>query len=187
MIKKILLVTFAIFFLSSCFWWDISEFWDAWLVLYKSEEFSINTPASWDTITDNKNILPKPSTWTISLAVSSDRELNGFLNNLVILSEELKENISSTEYSNLNNIWSKNDYYQYKLLSESDIEFEWSEIISKLYIFEARYSQKTPKVNFLQTAIVCPNNKWHLLTIGLSQTLTEFTRYIDIFESFECN
>lgn len=186
MIKKIVSITFILLVLSSCFWWDDSDSWDTGLVLYETEQFSLNIPVIWNVITDSTNILPKPSTWSISLAVSSDRELNGFSNNLIILSEDIKEDINSIEYSNINNVWTRNDYYQYKLLSENDIVFETSNISSKLYIFEARYSQKTPKVNFLQTAIVCPNNKWYVITIGLSQTLTDFARYENILKSFEC-
>lgn len=185
MFKKILLVFLLVFALVSC--WDDSS-WEAssWstLDLHETEDFSVFIPSNWEVISDKSNIIPKPSTWDIALAVTKNT-VSGFSNNLLILSEELSSDISSWDYSLSNNVWSKKEYYQYNLLQEKNIVF-WENNVSKLYIFEARYGENTPMSNFLQTAVVCPDNTWYVLTIGLTSQETSFLKYENILKSFEC-
>lgn len=185
MLKKILLTLFVIFLLSSCFWISSDTEQDLWLDLYEVENFSIFIPSTWEIISDEEKILPKPTVWTIDLSVASSTSVWWFYNNLLVLWEDLNTDLLSSEYSSLNNVWSKWEYFSYKLLEEKDIDFD-DNSSSKLYIFEAKYNENTPKVSFIQTAVVCPENKWYLITLWLNTEILNFTRYENIIKTFSC-
>jgi hypothetical protein len=57
---------------------------------------------------------------------------------------------------------------------------------SVLYIFEAKYNQDTPSLKFLQTAYVCGQNKAFLLTIAVSKSVRDLSRYEQLLSSFNC-
>lgn len=177
------ILVFLSIFLSSCFWWKSVD--NSWaLKEFDSWEYSISLPSVWSIIWDKSEILPRPAIWKISLAITSTKFIDWFSNNLIILSDEISSKIDSSEYSYLNYLWSKWKYYDYKLLNESEFSFfDWNK--SKLYIFEARYNTSTPRLNFLQTWIVC-KNKSYLLTIALNHSITDFSKYKEIIKSFSC-
>ena len=54
-----------------------------------------------------------------------------------------------------------------------------------VYKFEARYSNKTPKVKVLQTAYIC-KKKAYIITISLSNTIIEIDKYEGILKTFKC-
>jgi hypothetical protein len=65
---------------------------------------SIEVPTNWQVVKDTENILPKVKNGKIELAVTSKESVNGFSNNLLILSDDLSKYTTSKEFSMLNNI-----------------------------------------------------------------------------------
>ena len=188
MLKKIFILFFLLIFISSC--WTIEEIkeeidLDLWLDLYETEDFSLFTPNSWNLITDESKILPKPTVWEVDLAIISKTNEGWFYNNLIIIGQDLKSDLSSEEYSALNNIGSKKDYYSYNLVEEKNISFPEG-LVSRLYTFEARYNKNTPKVFFMQVWVVCPWSKWFLLTMWLNNRVDDFWKYEQILKKFTC-
>jgi hypothetical protein len=55
-----------------------------------------------------------------------------------------------------------------------------------LYIFEAKYSEQTPVVQYLQTAYICKNNKAFFITLALPLDIKDTTKYQEMIASFEC-
>jgi hypothetical protein len=55
-----------------------------------------------------------------------------------------------------------------------------------LYVFKARYNEKSPKAVFIQAWEVCWDT-WYLLTIWLNQTVNQTEKYEKIIETFTCN
>jgi len=47
---------------------------------------------------------------------------------------------------------------------------------TKIYEFEAKYSENTPILKFLQTGIIC-DNKSFLITIAIEKSNTNIERY----------
>ena len=189
--KKIFLLIFVLFFLTGCFnFKSISSSKDSlksksWLELYSTGSFKIAIPAAWDKLNSNNNIIPKPIYWKIVLVALSKNQNLGFYNNLVILSQDLNnKKITSSEYSILNNNLSKSSYLEYKLLKEKDIVFPNGKK-SKLFVFKARYNDKSPKAVFIQSAQVC-DDTWYLLTIWLNQMVENTEKYEKIIETFDC-
>ena len=194
MIKKIIILIFITFILASC-WWDISNEENtisnventkkAWLRNFPWEDFSIKIPAAWNNITSNKEKLPTPNNWKIELAVTSSETKNWFANNLIILSQELNKNTSSKDYSITNNTGSENEYLNYFKKSGKEFTFDdWEK--SMIYIFQAKYSEDTPILTFLQTAYVCKSNKAFFLTIALPLDIKDTLKYEKMLATFKC-
>jgi hypothetical protein len=55
-----------------------------------------------------------------------------------------------------------------------------------LYVFRARYNEKSPKATFIQAWEVCWGT-WYLLTIWLNQNVWDTSKYEKIIETFTCN
>jgi len=182
-----ILLFLLIFLLSSCTWTTtttLDKEENNSLKQYSNQEYSINLPATWNIIKDTSTILPKPAYWNISLAVTSLQTSDSFLNNFLILSKNEENLLDSKEYSNLNFVWTKDWYYEFNLIAQEEINLT-SKKNSILYSFEARYNEKTPKLKFLQTAFICKKT-WYILTIALSNSTQDLTKYKDIFKSFSC-
>ncbi len=190
--KKIFIIIFTIFFLTGCFgfWWNSSneniDTNKSWLELYSTWAFKIAIPAAWKKYSSAENIIPKPIYWKVVLVSVSKTSNLWFYNNLVILSQDLKDKkINSYDYSILNNNLSKDSYLEYKELKQKDIVFpNWQE--SKLFVFQARYNDKSPKAVFIQAWEVC-NNTGYLLTIWLNQMVDNTEKYEKIIETFDCS
>lgn len=177
--KKIFVIFFLIFWLLSC-----GES-DDWLINFSWENFSLRIPNNWEIIDNKDNSIPLPSTWKVEFAIRTKTESNWFLNNLIILSEEQKNKISAEEYVSSSNLVSEKDFFEYKKIEEKEISFkDWNS--SKLIIFEARYNNQTPKVNFLQTANICSDGKAYHLTLALEKTISDFSRYEYMLSNFNC-
>lgn len=148
-------------------------------------DFSMNIPAAWNIVTDDKNTVPSPKTGTVELAITSSETTSGFANNLIVLSQELENYTSSKEYSIVNNVWAENEYLNYIKLSGEEFSFDdWEK--SMMYIFEAKYSAETPVLKFLQTAYVCNTNKAFFLTLALPTSLKDTAKYEKLLWSFTC-
>jgi hypothetical protein len=110
----------------------------------------------------------------------------GFANNMLILKTKVAKDISSKNFSTLNNVGSSRDYKNYLKLAEADITFNDS-VISSLYTFEAKYNETTPNLKFLQTAVVCKNLDAYLITLALNVDVKDTSKYEDMLKTFKCN
>lgn len=181
--KKIFAFLILIFALSSCFWSENSD----WLTTYsENPAFSIKLPTAWENITSEKdNIIPTPRSGQIELISRAKAETNHFLNNVLILSEDVKQGSSLTDYINSMNFNAKNDYFEYSEIKSKDFVFS-DGTISKINIFSARYNDSTPRLNFLQTVNICPNSKAYFITLAIDNTITDTSRYENMLSSFNC-
>lgn len=187
MIKKVifLIVLLAI---SSCS--DSTEVVDEnALTPYNWSDFTLNIPASWEVkdLKDTWSInLPNPREGELEMVVSATEEKSGFINNLIILSKELEEEIISYDFMSINNPKNYKWYEYYYEDTVKDIEFsDWEK--SKLYIFIAKYNKDNDKLKFMQTARVCGGKKSFFLTMGLSLNINDTAKYEEIFRSFKCD
>lgn len=178
--KKIIFLLLCFFILTSC--WDSTNSDDTSTTQYTNENFKLNILKSW-TIVDNKNI-PEIQNGKVELAVSSSNVVAWFAENLVILSEDLKEKTESKRYSIVNYALSTSTYLEFTKLNEKSITFPDKDE-SNLYIFEAKYNTATPKRRFLQTAKVC-DKKVYLITIWVWVDTINTAKYEDLITSFEC-
>lgn len=149
---------------------------------FDGEGFSIQTPKSW--IAVDKADLPATKNGTIALALTSTDITSGFSNNMSIIKERLTEKMASKKYSVVNYALTTGEYKDFTKLEEKTITFSDKDE-SNLYIFEAKYSEKTSKQKFLQTAKVC-NDTVYLITIGLGLTSGATTKYEDLIKTFTC-
>lgn len=152
--KNIFVLLLVSFFLTSCSSTSSSsEVQATGLTDQSTSYFSMKTPEKWTVLSGST--LPTPKQGTISLAVTSDELKYGFASNILVLTQTLEKEVSSKDFSILNNVGSTREYTEYNKLESKSIEFTDKEN-SDLYIFEARYNTSTPKLKFLQTARVCP-------------------------------
>lgn len=178
--KKISIL-FLSLFLFSC----ASEVTDTTLQNYNGEFFSVQIPNNWVILNGDEKVLPSPNVWSIALSIASPEAVNGFSNNLLILEEDLNYDITASDFSKMNNDSSQKSYAEYLLREEKEIEFADGEK-SKIFIFDAKYDSKTPKLTFLQTARICNEKKSFFLTLALPMDIKETARYEEMISTFEC-
>jgi hypothetical protein len=149
-------------------------------VQYEDKLVSMRVPKTWSGKTDN---LPTPRVGSIVAAFVSPDVKQWFANNFLILSDTLMNIMTSRRYSELNNLQTKKNYYEYGSLKEEDITFLDNEL-SRVYVFEARYNETTPKLKFIQTARVC-GTQVYLLHFTLSPE-KKSENYISLLKTFTC-
>lgn len=184
MFKKISILILSLFIMTSCG----SDEWvieTSWLEVYQGEWYSVSIPSNWEVMNDKNNILPEPSEGKIELSAQAPEPKWGFINNILILSDDLKTFTDSSEYSMANNVWAKREYTDYLQLENKDFNFI-DGTSSKLYVFEAKYNLETPKLKFLQTAYVCNPNKGYFLTIAISPSIKTIDKYETLLSTFSC-
>lgn len=99
------------------------------------------------------------------------------------MQDTLTSIITSAKYSELNQLQTTKNYLEYTKLQDEDFTFSDAEK-SKLYVFEARYNQTTPRMKFIQTARVCGTHVYLLhVSIALDKTPDN---YIELFRTFTC-
>jgi hypothetical protein len=179
MLKKILTLS-LLFMLFSC-----GSDSSSWLVNKRLADFSIWVPANWEIIDNSDGALPNPSSWKIELSAVSKEAKYGFKNNLIILSDKLNSFTTSSDFIIANSVWFKDSYLDYTLFDSKEITFS-NEEKSLLYVFEARYNSSTPKLKFLQTAIVCNRTKAFLLTVSISPKNRDVSKYESLLSTFKC-
>ncbi len=177
--KKIFLILISVFLIFSC-----SDSRKDGLTSYDGKNFSINVPAKWEISKEKNKILPQPNIWVLELAISSKVELDKFSNSMTIISENLKEEIDSSNYSISNNISQKGDYSFYKEISKKNINL-WKEKTTTVFAFDVKYNEQTPKSRIIQTWVVCWK-KWYTLTIAIPTTTKDILKYEYIFSTFRC-
>jgi len=166
--------------------WDNSVINSNWLIEMTTKNIKIDIPSTWKIIKDKDKLLPKIKSWEIELAVMSEKMVNWFSNNLLILWDILNEDTTSKEFSMLNNIWAQTDYLDYTNIWSKEIKFlDWDTSI--LYTFEAKYNLDTPKLKFLQTAHVCDKNKAYFMTLAIPTTIMDTSKYEYLLSTFNCN
>lgn len=149
--------------------------------LYEDSSVSILVPKNWSWAT--LSALPPPRLWSVVTAYISPDIKWGFSNNLVILKDSLDRIMTSSKYSELNNIQTTKKYLEYKKVKDVDFTFSDSET-SKLYVFEARYNETTSKMQFIQTARVCGSTVYLLhFTLSLDKNPDIYSK---LLESFRC-
>lgn len=183
MFKNIFILIFISLFIVSC--WSSETDTTTWLIETQTDNISISIPSNWTIIEAIDDILPKAKSWKIELAVMSENAVNGFSNNLLILSDDLNKFTTSKEFSMLNNIWAQTDYLDYTKIESRDITF-LDEEVSTLYVFEARYNLDTPKLKFLQTAHICNSNKAYFFTLAIPTTVSDISKYEYLLTTFKC-
>lgn len=196
--KIFFIVLISLLLLTSCLssWSDTSETstttndqekttTSGWVKYFPGKDFSMNIPAAWNIVTNDKQTIPNPKNGTVELAITSPETKSGFANSLIVLSQNLENYTTSKEYSIINNVWAESEYLNYVKLSGKEFSFDdWETTI--MYIFEAKYSTATPVLKFLQTAYVCKWNKAFFLTIALPTTIKNTSKYEKLLASFAC-
>jgi len=191
MLKKLFILIFISLLFTSC-WSDIEDtelsensIKKTGLRNYPWKDFLIKIPVAWNVITDEKEVIPSPSSWKLELAITSSETQNWFANNLVILSQELDSFTTSVNYSITNNVWAENDYLNYNKNFWKEFYFDdWEK--SMIYNFEAKYSAETPIINFLQTAHICENKKAFFITIAIPINEKNTIKYEKMIATFKC-
>lgn len=184
MFKKVFILIFISFFIVSC-GDETTTTTTSGLVKTETASLSIEIPTNWAVIDDIETILPKAKDGKIELAVTSENIVNGFANNLLILSDDLNTFVTSKDFSMLNNIWAETDYLDYKKIESKEFKF-LDEELSVLYIFEAKYNLDTPKLKFLQTAHICNQNKAFFLTLAIPTNIKDTSKYEYLLSTFAC-
>ena len=154
------------------------------LKVAESKEFSISIPEKWNVIDDYSN-LPSPQRWQLSFAANASDLKYGFVNNILVLSQDLGKIVSSKDFSILNNVGSSKEYLSYTRLDTLDLTFDDGDITSA-YIFEAKYNTHTPVLKFVQFGKVCGITRGHLVTIAVSQDTKNIDPYVEFAKTFSC-
>jgi hypothetical protein len=102
--------------------------------------FSISVPTTW--VVAKPADLPLPKHGTIALAYTAPEVTKGFLNNMVVLSENVDTIITSVKYSEVNHIQTAKNYLEYTKLGDASISFADGDT-SRVYTFEGRYNETT--------------------------------------------
>lgn len=122
----------------------------------------------------------------LELALRSQVNKGGFMNNLVILSDTLQTDATASEYVTQSMNWAAREYEGLTIESEEQITFD-DGASSRLEIFHAKYNEVTQERLFFQTARVC-GKKVYLMTLGLdNDTLADkYPQYKTMLASFTC-
>ena len=102
----------------------------------------------------------------------------------MILKEDFNSNVSSLAYSTSNYLWAKKNYYYIKELEDKNVLIDNKK--TKLYIFEARYSEETPIAKYIQTGIICDNKEAYIITLALEKNNKNIERYEKLIWTFKC-
>lgn len=185
--KKIFLLLVLVVFLSSCGSSDEgNDEKVTGLIQFVWNSFEMSLPSNWNILSGTGNtILPKPKNGDIVLAASSNELKYGFSNNILVLSQDIQKPVTSWDFSILNNVWSTKEYLEYIKLESKSIEFADKDS-SNLYIFEAKYNEKTPKLKFLQVGKICNYSHAYLLTVALSTDIKDTSKYEEVIKTFQC-
>ncbi len=100
-----------------------------------------------------------------------------------MLSHTIDNPVTSKKYSELNQLQTSKNYLEYTKLEDKDITFTDDEM-SRVYVFEARYNENSPRMKFIQTARVCGTDVY-LLHFSLSLD-KDAALYLPLLQSFVC-
>jgi len=185
MFKKIIILLFFSLSLTSC--GDstdkVVESGETVQSIFENIEFSISIPSTWEVIKNTSEILPQPSNWDIVFDAVSTTISDDFYRNILVLKQESTDTLSSLDFIIWNYIGSKKEYFYIKDLAEKNVLI--NDVKTKIYSFEAKYSEDTPILKFLQTWIIC-DKTWFLITIALEKSNLNMERYEWLLGTFKC-
>jgi hypothetical protein len=115
----------------------------------------MDIPSNWST--DSDKSIPEPKNGEIVLKAVSSEIRYGFSNNIIIMRDQLETPMTSKKYSEMNQIQTMKNYYEYSKISDEAILFA-DDDESRITVFEAKYNATTPKIKFIQTVKVCGTN-----------------------------
>ena len=150
-------------------------------VLYENTVFQMQVPKTWTEA--KKQDIPAPRHGNILLAFVSPEVKYGFSNNLIVMQDSLSSIITSKRYAELNAIQTSKNYLEYTKLQDQEFIFSDKEV-SRLYVFEARYNQTSPRMKFVQTARVC-GSEVYLLHFSLALDKSPDI-YTELLKTFVC-
>lgn len=141
-------------------------------------------PASWEEVDASK--ITTPVSGKIEFALRSLVNKRGFMNNLIILSDSLQADATSSEYVAQSMLWASREYLSLTVDSDESVTFSDGEK-SRMVIFRAKYNEITEEHLFMQTARICGTTVY-LMTLGLENDTPadNYDRYRPIFSSFTC-
>jgi len=108
------------------------------------------------------------------------------MNNLVVLSDTLATQVTSSEYVSQSMLWASKEYISLTIESDEKVVFP-DDTLSRLVIFRAKYNEVTEEHLFMQTARICGTTVY-LMTLALENDTPpeSYDRYRPIFRSFTC-
>jgi hypothetical protein len=154
------------------------------LIKHTATWYSLRVPASWEEVDVKKIVAPVEG--KIEFMLRSLVNKRGFMNNLIILSDSVMNDVTSSEYISQSMLWASREYLSLTMDRDEQIAFLDGQT-SRLVIYRAKYNETTEEHLFMQTARVCGKTVY-LLTLGLeNDTPAEsYDRYRPIFTSFTC-
>lgn len=150
-------------------------------IAYSDDAISLLLPKSWTGVARSE--LPNPRSGAIVLAYRSPEVKYGFANNIVIMKDALTSPLTSSKYSEVNHLQTTQNYLEYTKLRDESFTFSDSEP-SRLYVFEARYNETTPRMKFVQTARVCGMTVY-LLHVSITLDKNP-DNYAELLRTFTC-
>lgn len=141
-------------------------------------------PASWEVV--DPTTITTPINGQVELALRSLVNKRGFMNNLIILSDDLQAEVAASEYVAQSMLWAAREYMTLTLENSEQITFD-DAASSRLEIFHAKYNEVTEERLFFQTARVC-GKKVYLMTLGLENDTAadKYPQYTAMLASFTC-
>ena len=150
-------------------------------ILYDAEKVSMLLPKTWTGVKSTD--MPSPRVGSLLAAYKSPDAKYGFSNNIIIMHDTIQNLMTSAKYSELNNLQTTRNYLEYTKLRDEVFTFADAET-SRLYVFEARYNETTPRMRFVQVARVCGSDVY-LLHVSLTLDKTA-DNYIELLKTFRC-
>ena len=150
-------------------------------VLVDSRTFSVRVPKTWTAASSSS--LPTPKKGIIEVAYISSEVKYGFSNNFIVMSNTLDTPMTSKKYSELNQLQTTRNYLEYSKLTDEDMTFTDGET-TRIYTFEARYNETSPRMRFIQTARVC-SGRVYLMHLALSLDKDPMI-YVPLLQTFAC-
>jgi len=146
------------------------------------EWFSLSAPVNWNTV--GKDEFPTPKVWSVALAIASDSEKEGYINNLMVLEIEKTLGESSKWLMQSTRVWLKASLKKFSVIEEKDITFTDGDD-STILTYKGQYSNGTPELTYLQTARNCWE-KSYFLTLSLAEETNSLEKYEYLMSTFEC-
>lgn len=151
---------------------------------FRANMFAMEVPASWEKL--ETSAITAPIHGTVELAMRSLKNTRWFMNNLVVLSDKVETEATSSEYARQSMLWASREYLSIEPVSDEVITFTDGET-SRLSVFHAKYNEVTEQRLFFQTARICGTYVF-LTTLTLEDDTdpTTYDRYREILSSFQC-
>jgi len=183
--KKLTLLVLVCFLLASCGWDDsTTPSQESWLLKVFGSGFEVFVPAAWREVT--KEELNSPASGTFEMAYRSEIPRQGFYNNLVVISEDWIQDMSSLQFVDGVVVRDARQYSSFASI-EKDLIRLADEQDTIVHTFRARYNAITWEYIYLQSGMVC-DGKGYILTIGLHTDTSQedISRYKSIIQSLTC-